>query len=182
MQLCRSTGRERDLARSDFKGDDPRITLRWSGAAGGNPFTQHLVFERARFEPLSAAVTNRHCRLEQQQAPFRFEQVDAPARRLTGHDVEISLRIIAAQRQLEPALASQRPVTGARVAAEPGQYRNNVVAKVPATNRRRHLIRRLRRVECQWLDRRGRSADRSLFAANQEPGGYKGERRQYQAQ
>ena len=73
----------------------------------------------------------RQRRLEQHETFVRLDLVDAPAERLPRQNEVVGLRIVAAQRQLQPALAGQGAVTGAGVAADPRHHRNDVVAETP---------------------------------------------------
>ena len=72
-------------------------------------------------------------------------QVEPPAESLTCQDEVIALRIVAAQRQLQPALARQRSVARSGIAADPRHDGNDVVGEA----HRLLLGRRLRREQPQ---------------------------------
>ena len=125
--------------REDFQRGHHRVGLRRRGRAGGNPLREHAILRRPCAEPAAAAVRHRHRRLEQHQASRRFHWIDATRGGLARQRQVVRLGIVAAQRQLQPALAGERPVARSGVAADPGQYRHHVVAERQRIRRRRPL-------------------------------------------
>ncbi len=65
------------------------------------------------------------------QALGRLHEIDAAAVGLAGEDEMVVRRGVAAERELQPALAREGAVAGAAVAAEAGEYRRDVVAVAP---------------------------------------------------
>ena len=70
------------------------------------PREQRRKFRRTHREPLPALVGERRGGLEQDEAVFRLDEIDPPASpRLTGQREPVEIRVLAAQRNFEAALA-----------------------------------------------------------------------------
>ncbi len=95
----------------------------------GDPELEQLVVRLARLGDDAADVGNGTGGLEQHQALFRSDAVEAPAFQVVGQAAVIAQRIVAAQRQLEAVLALGRPVAGAGIAAHARQGRHHVPDK-----------------------------------------------------
>ena len=99
--------------------------------AGGDPFGEDRVLGRIDVEPLAALVRHGAGRLEQQQAAAGIARHDPPAQRAARDGESVALVIVAAQRELEAALAGRRAVAGAGIAAGLREDRLDVVAEAP---------------------------------------------------
>ena len=91
--------------------------------AGGDPVgEQAAIIGLSDFELAVRRRGHRHGRLAQQTGCGRLLRIDAAAKGLPREDEMIARRIVAAQRELEAALAGERAVTGPRVAADARQH------------------------------------------------------------
>ena len=138
------------------------------GAPAAIQSAEQTIIGRADLQFLAAAVRHGQRRLEQHEALVRLDAVDAPAERLPGQDEMIGLGVVAAQRQLQAALAGQGAVTRAGVAADPRHHRNDVVAETPVDGflRADHLDLRRRLLAVHRRGDRGFAvADRAHRAA-----------------
>ena len=87
------------------------------------------MFDRHRSQAFSTSVWDGHCRLEQEQALFRSDHVNASLVPVTDDGVVVGVRVEAKHRQFESALAVLRGMAGSHVAASLREDRRNVADK-----------------------------------------------------
>ena len=75
-----------------------------------DPAEQDLVVQPSSFYQAPASVCDGECGLLEQEALLRVLEVDPASVGLADNGVVVSVRVISEERELEPVLASQRPV------------------------------------------------------------------------
>ncbi len=108
---------------------DLRISGTRPGRSGGNPVGQQGKLGRRDVELHAAAMRHRQRWLLEEETLLRLQEVDAAALVLAGQYEMVVRRRIAAQRQLEAALAGQCTVARTGIAAQPRQHRDNIIAE-----------------------------------------------------
>src|SRR5262249_2366250 len=113
--------------RQYFQTLNARITGARPRRAGGDPVGDDVVIRGVRLDLLSTAVRYRLRWLEQDETAARLTAIDAPPQSLPRQHEMIAVRIVAAQRQFQSALAGERAMTCPGIAAGPRHHGDDVV-------------------------------------------------------
>ena len=117
------------VARRDLQTLERRRGRRIGRHAPRDPITQHAIRLGVNVEATAPFVRDLAGRLEQHQAPVRIEPIDPAPQPIAREHKAVEVRVLAAQRQLEAALAVEIPVADARIATGLGQHRHHVITK-----------------------------------------------------
>ena len=120
---------QRDGCRSDIQANQTRSRFGISGHPGRNPVSQNLILGCIRRKTSATFMRHVHRRFTKQQTFVRDQHIHPPRRQLPRERDKIGLRILPAQRQLQPTLAVLVSVTRAKTATGPRQDRHHVIAK-----------------------------------------------------
>ena len=101
------------------------------------------MFRRADRRPRAADMRDLPGGLEEEEALLGRHPRQPALAGVAEHGGIVAGRIVAEEREMETVLPLQPPVTGAGIAAEPGQDRDDVLAEIPGPGRSR-LDRHLR--------------------------------------